>query len=228
MRGILYSFDSFEALGLELEAGGDEQELELPGAERLRDGEWVMITFTVGEDATALAGCCVDRGDGLRLAFSSHDWARLWQFANSQGPPSMPPASVPMSAFRVPVPPETQVLIVDDDEALQVVLEALLRSEGFLARSVSSAEEAFDSLRESRTQVVILDWNLPGMSGIEFCERLRREPTWRRLPVLFLTSHSSTKDLVKALNAGADDFVSKPFRAPELVARVLSLLRRAS
>mgnify|MGYP003498538536 FL=1 len=92
---------------------------------------------------------------------------------------------------------------------------------------MSSAEEAFDLLRESRPDLMVLDWNLPGMSGVEFCRRLRKEPRLGRLPVLFLTAHSSTSDIVEAFSAGADDFVSKPFRAPELAARVLGLIRRA-
>ena len=227
MRGILYAFESLEALSVLLEAGGDEQELELVDATPLKDGEWVMATFSIGEETTSVAACVVDRGYGLRLAFSERDWARLWQFANSEGPPSAPPPSAPAPAVDIEVPPDSSVLVVDDDPDLQQVVKALLASAGFAARAVSSAEEAFDSLREDHADVVVLDWNLPGMSGVDFCRRVRREPRLQRLPILFLTAHSSTRDVLTAFNAGADDYVSKPFRAPELAARVLSLLRRA-
>lgn len=227
MRGILYQFESYEALALLLEAGGDEQELELPCCEGLKDGEWVLGTFTVGEESTAVAACVVDRGEGLRLAFTDRDWSRLWQFANSTEPPTLPPPSMPLPAFDIKAPPDTSVLIIDDDGDLQNVVCAMLRAAGFKACSVSSAEEAFDLLREARPDLMVLDWNLPGMSGVDFCRRLRREQKSSRVPVLFLTAHSSTADVVEAFAAGADDFVSKPFRAPELAARVLGLIRRS-
>ncbi len=227
MRGILFQSESFEALALQMEAGGDEQELELPCCDGLKDGEWVLATFVVGEESTAVAACVVDRGDGLQLAFTDRDWSRLWQFANSVEPPTIPPPSLPLPAFEIEAPRDSSVLIVDDDTDLQNVVSAMLRSAGFTTQAVSSAEEAFDSLRLARPDLMVLDWNLPGMSGVDFCRRLRREKNHSRMPVLFLTAHSSTSDIVEAFAAGADDFVSKPFRAPELAARVLGLIRRA-
>lgn len=227
MRGILFQSESYEALALQMEAGGDEQELELPCCDGLRDGEWVLATFTVGDESTSVAACVVDRGEGLRLAFTERDWSTLWNFANSDEPPSLPPPSMPLPSFDIRPPPGASVLIVDDDSDLQNVLGAMLHAAGFLTEAVSSAEEAFDALRESRPDLMVLDWNLPGMSGVDFCRRLRKEARLCRLPVLFLTAHSSTRDIVEAFAAGADDFVSKPFRAPELAARVLGLLRRA-
>jgi len=228
VRGILIQFESFEALALQMEVGGDEQELELPCCDGLRDGEWVLGTFTVGADATAVAACVVDRGDGLRLAFTDRDWGTLWNFANSEELPTIPPPSMPLPAFDIKAPPEASVLIVDDDVDLQNVVGAMLKAAGFHTEAVSSAEEAFDSLRSSRPDLMVLDWNLPGMSGVDFCRRLRKETRLGKLPVLFLTAHSSTQDIVDAFAAGADDFVSKPFRAPELAARVLGLIRRAN
>lgn len=228
MRGVLFTYETFKALSLVLEAGGDEQELELLRPQGLRDGEWVLATFSVGPDSTAVAGCVVDRGEGLRIAFTDRDWQMLWQFANCDDPPTIPPPSMPMPAFDIRAPAGTSVLVVDDDADLLNVVSAMLRAAGFSVSGVPSAEEAFDNLRSDRPNLVVLDWNLPGMSGIDFCHRLRRDPSLARLPVLFLTAHSSTQDVVTAFAAGADDFVSKPFRGPELAARVLGLIRRAN
>jgi two-component system, OmpR family, phosphate regulon response regulator PhoB len=228
VRGVLITYETFKDLSLLLEAGGDEQELELPCSEGLKDGEWVLATFAVGGDSTAVAGCIVDRGEDRRIAFSDRDWQMLWQFANAEDPPTIPPPSLPMPAYDIRVPRGSSVLIVDDDDDLMNVLSAMLRGAGFDVASAFSAEEAFDRLRSSRPSLVVLDWNLPGMNGLDFCRRLRRDASLARLPILFLTAHSSTQDVVAAFAAGADDFVSKPFRAPELSARVLSLIRRAN
>lgn len=226
VRGILYPFESYDALSLLMEAGGDELDLELP-CEGFRDGEWVLSTINVGEDSIAVAACVVDRGEGPRLAFKPRDWERLWQFANAEGPPSLPPPSLPQRTLNVEPPPNARVLVVDDDPDLQRVVSRMLDGDGFSVSAVSSAEEAFDRLRAEPADLVVLDWNLPGMTGIEFCRRLRTQRPWTRLPVLFLTAHASSQDIVEAFDAGADDFVSKPFRARELAARIHGLLRRA-
>jgi two-component system phosphate regulon response regulator PhoB len=228
VRGLLFTYETFKDLSLLLEAGGDEQELELPRPDGLRDGEWVLATFAVGADTTSVASCVVDRGDGLRLAFSDRDWQMLWKFANYEDPPTIPPPSRPLPAFDIRAPADSSVLVIDDDADLMNVVSAMLRSAGFQVTGVFSAEEAFDSLRRDKPSLVVLDWNLPGMNGLDFCRRLRKDGAFARVPVLFLTAHSSTQDVVAAFAAGADDFVSKPFRGPELAARVLGLIRRAN
>lgn len=227
MRALLYEFQTYDELATQLEAGGDEQDLELRDPEGLRDGEWVLVTFLVEDACTAIAGCVTDRGDGLRLAFTERDWGRLWAFANCDGPPTIPP-SRPVPSARVFAPPGTHVLVVDDDVNVQGVVCTLLENAGFQVTSKGSAEDAYDFLRARPVNLVVLDWNLPGMSGIDLTRRLRADPERARLPILFLTSHSSADDLVQAFAAGADDFVSKPFRAPELGARVMGLLRRVA
>jgi two-component system phosphate regulon response regulator PhoB len=82
-------------------------------------------------------------------------------------------------------------------------------------------------VREKHFDMLVLDWSLPGMTGIDLCRKIRNEPSLAAIPVLFLTAHSSSKDIVDAFASGADDYVSKPFRAPELGARIFGLLRRA-
>jgi two-component system phosphate regulon response regulator PhoB len=103
----------------------------------------------------------------------------------------------------------------------------MLETSGISALSAGSAEEAYGMLTGANVDLVVLDWSLPGMSGIDLCKKLRSERRFGALPILFLTAHSTSDELITAFDAGADDFVSKPFRAPELKARVLGLLRRA-
>ena len=123
-------------------------------------------------------------------------------------------------------PPGTTVLVVDDDPTLRAIVCTMLHASDIRTLQVESAEEALDWLSKNKADLLLLDWGLPGMNGIELCQRLRKDKSQEGLPILFLTGHSSSSDLVEAFDAGADDFVSKPFRAPELRARVLGLLRR--
>ena len=227
MKGIGFPFPSFEALSEHLLAEGDEHELLLPCCMGLKEREWLLATFTVGEEATSVAGRVVDRGDGLHISFEERDWKRILSFAHGDGPPSMPPPSMPLPA-PLQAPPDSRVLVVDDDCHVQTVVAAMLSASGFEVSSVGTAEEAMERLQQSRVDLLVLDWSLPGMTGLELCKRLRQEPSaLGRLPILFLTAHSSSQDVSQAFAAGADDFVTKPFRAPELGARVLGLLHRA-
>jgi two-component system phosphate regulon response regulator PhoB len=93
--------------------------------------------------------------------------------------------------------------------------------------SAASGEEAFERVRSEPYDLVVLDWNLPGMTGIELCRLIRKDPALYGLPVLFLTAQALSRDIVEAFANGADDYVVKPFRAPELGARIFGLLRRA-
>lgn len=119
------------------------------------------------------------------------------------------------------------VLLVDDDADLREVVGAMLEAVGLVVELVGTAEEAFDIATQRPPNLIVLDWSLPGMSGIDLCRALRKRNDLGNLPVLFLTAHSGTQDMVEAFAAGADDYVVKPFRAAELGARIFGLLRRA-
>ncbi|TCT08256.1 phosphate regulon transcriptional regulator PhoB [Aquabacter spiritensis] len=120
-----------------------------------------------------------------------------------------------------------QILIIEDEEALSLLLRYNLESEGYAVDAVGRGDEAETRLRESVPDLVILDWMLPGLSGIELCRRLRTRPETERLPVIMLTARGDETERVRGLATGADDYVVKPFSVPELLARVRALLRRA-
>jgi two-component system phosphate regulon response regulator PhoB len=225
VQGIVYKFESFAALSQVLEC--EESDVLLPVEEGLVDGQWLVATFTIGNDATSVAGRVADRGAELHLTFEERDWNQLCRFAHGECSPSIPP---PCSegAEVVSAPPGSTVLVVDDDPALRSIVCTMLRASQINAFEVESAEEALDWLSKNKIDLLVLDWGLPGMNGIELCQCLREKRDQRALPILFLTGHSSSADLVQAFEAGADDFVCKPFRAPELRARVLGLLRRVT
>ena len=226
MRGIVCEFKSYSALESVLDRGREERDFELPHCDAVRDGEWLVVTIVVGDESTSVAGRVDEHGEGFRLAFEERDWERLHGFVEDGGPPSLRPAEHANVPHPVCAAPGTRVLVVDDDSAQQTIVGAMLKASGICAVSVGSAEEALQTLKTVPIDLVVLDWSLPGMSGLELCSKLRQEARFSGLPVLFLTAHSASDDLVTAFEAGADDFVSKPFRAPELKARVLGLLRR--
>jgi two-component system phosphate regulon response regulator PhoB len=121
-----------------------------------------------------------------------------------------------------------RILIVEDEEALTLLLRYNLEAAGYDVESVARGDEADLRLREAIPDVVILDWMLPGVSGIELCRRLRSRPETRQLPIVMLTARGEESERVRGLSTGADDYVVKPFSVPELLARVAALLRRAS
>jgi two-component system, OmpR family, phosphate regulon response regulator PhoB len=119
------------------------------------------------------------------------------------------------------------VMIVEDEASLVTMLRYNFEKEGYNVTESSNGEEAITIAEEIRPDVVILDWMLPRMSGIEVCRQLRRKPETRTVPIIMLTARSEETDKVRGLNIGADDYMIKPFSIPELVARVRALLRRA-
>src|SRR5213082_3048981 len=119
------------------------------------------------------------------------------------------------------------ILIVEDEEALTEVLRYNLEADGYEVATVARGDEADLLLKEKSPDLVILDWMLPGMSGIELCRRLRARPDTERLPIIMLTARGEESERVRGLATGADDYIVKPFSVPELLARIRSLLRRA-
>src|SRR6185436_5836476 len=120
-----------------------------------------------------------------------------------------------------------RVLVIEDDAAIIELLRYNLEAEGLRPTIASTGEEAEVQVAEDRFDLIVLDWMLPGLSGIELCRRLRREAT-RNVPILMLTARGEEGDRVRGLATGADDYVVKPFSVPEVLARVKALLRRAS
>src|SRR5215212_3810104 len=121
-----------------------------------------------------------------------------------------------------------RILIVEDEEALTHLLRYNLEVEGYEVESVARGDEAETQFKEGLPDLVILDWMLPGLSGIELCRRLRARPESKLLPIIMLTARGEESERVRGLATGADDYVVKPFSVPELLARVRALLRRAS
>jgi two-component system phosphate regulon response regulator PhoB len=120
-----------------------------------------------------------------------------------------------------------RILVVEDEAALGLLLAYNLEAEGYVVERVERGDEAELRLEESPPDLVILDWMLPGVSGLEICRRLRARETTRTLPVIMLTARGEEGERVRGLSVGADDYVVKPFSVPELMARVRALLRRA-
>jgi len=120
-----------------------------------------------------------------------------------------------------------RILIVEDESDLSVLLGYNLEAEGYMVENVERGDEAELRLAESEPDLVILDWMLPGVSGLEICRRLRARESTRTLPVIMVTARGEEAERVRGLSAGADDYVVKPFSVPELLARVRALLRRS-
>src|SRR5438094_470319 len=120
-----------------------------------------------------------------------------------------------------------RILIVEDEEPLSLLLRYNLEAEGYQVDIAVRGDEAETRLKESPPDLVVLDWMLPGISGIELCRRLRARSETERLPIIILTARGEETERVRGLATGADDYIVKPFSVPELSARVRALLRRA-
>ncbi|MGE0254840.1 MAG: phosphate regulon transcriptional regulator PhoB [Alphaproteobacteria bacterium] len=122
---------------------------------------------------------------------------------------------------------QPQVLIVEDEPSLVELLSYNLERAGFAVAIARDGEEALLAVREKKPDVVLLDWMLPYVSGIEICRRMRRDAETRGVPIIMLTARGEEDDRVRGLDSGADDYITKPFSPSELVARVRAVLRRS-
>jgi len=118
------------------------------------------------------------------------------------------------------------IVIVEDDEDISETIKYNLEREGFRVRTAATGEAALNVIFDRPPNLILLDLNLPQMSGFELCRRLRAEAMTARVPVLMLTARTDESDKVLGLNLGADDYITKPFSMAELVARVRAVLRR--
>lgn len=122
---------------------------------------------------------------------------------------------------------QMHILVVDDDPEVLGTLKRALTKQDFIVTTAESGVEALGILLPNQFDLIILDVNMPVLSGFEVCERIRSDPAYNNVPVLFLTARSQTDDIVHGLDVGGDDYVVKPFELNELLARVRALLRRS-
>ena len=119
------------------------------------------------------------------------------------------------------------VLLVEDEPAQREVLTYNLQAEGFRTLTAPDGEAALLTIAETPPDVIVLDWMMPNLSGIELCRRLKQRAETRAIPIIMLSARSEEVDRIRGLDTGADDYVSKPYSIPELIARIRAQLRRA-
>ncbi len=243
MRSIVCRYETAEALAAAL--ASPDRELAVvrrtrttdapPESSRgAADGEWVLAIIELGGRATAAAARVRRYGDQTSLVFEPRDWKRVSSLVDAAPKTDRSPvartrgSNPPVSSFvrKLGDGGGARILLVDDDVDVREVVGAMLEAVGFSIAHAQTGEDGLLELERSKVDLVVLDWTLPGMSGLDLCRTVRAR--WAKLPVLFLTANATSRDVVDAFAGGADDYVVKPFRAPELGARIFGLLRRAS
>ncbi len=119
------------------------------------------------------------------------------------------------------------IMVIEDEEALALLLKYNLEKEGYEVIVESRGSKALPEIEKNQPSVILLDWMLPEMSGVDICKLIRSKPDIKNIPVIMLTAKGEEEDKIKGLSSGADDYVTKPFSVPELMARVKTQLRRA-
>lgn len=119
------------------------------------------------------------------------------------------------------------ILVVEDESSIREMLRFALERHEFRVVLAANAQDARMRIADERPDLILLDWMMPGVSGVELCRELRANATTRDIPIIMVTARAEEEDKVRGLNVGCDDYVSKPFSFPELIARIQAVLRRA-
>ena len=120
------------------------------------------------------------------------------------------------------------ILVVEDEAPLLTLLRYNLEKQGFRVEEATDGQEALLRVAEAKPDLILLDWMLPALSGLEVCRQIRRRPATRDVPIIMVTARTEDQDAVRALDIGADDYIAKPFAMDALLARIRALLRRSS
>lgn len=124
--------------------------------------------------------------------------------------------------------PEQHILIVEDEAPIREMLHIALSRMGFMVKEAAEVQQARTSIFNGLPELILLDWMLPGTSGIEFARQLKKDPQTQQIPIIMLTARGEEGDKIRGLEVGADDYVTKPFSPRELIARIKAVLRRVS
>ena len=181
-----------------------------------RDRERIFERFYRGPDAVQVPGT----GMGLAIVKQIvHAHGGALSVSSTDGHGTEITLSLPTRSGGV----NARILVVDDDPQIRRVMRVTLTTQGYEVVDAKTGDEALEQLRHGRTDLVLLDMNMPGMSGLECCRLIRAQS---EIAIIMLTVRDSETDKVAALDAGADDYVTKPFNTPELLARIRAALRR--
>ena len=121
----------------------------------------------------------------------------------------------------------TKIFIIEDEPSIIKLVQHNLEKEGFIVSSSLNGNEGLKELKKFQPHLLLLDWMLPDLSGIDICKSIRRESNLKNLPIIMLTAKGEGEDKIKGLNSGADDYITKPFSFNEVLARINALLRRS-
>jgi two-component system phosphate regulon response regulator PhoB len=133
-----------------------------------------------------------------------------------------------MLPVETTTPMKGRILIIEDEAAIREMLGYTLMKDGYEFEEAADVEEARPLIGKRKPDLILMDWMLPGMTGVDYARRIRSDPETREIPIIMLTARGDESDAVRGLDTGADDYVTKPFSTKELLARIRAILRRSS